>query len=79
MVLIGAAVFVYAKVDHYLNDWAGPPLSTADAAQIDQADCGQLHQLYYDYAPNADSVRNAREAWDRILDRRGRLRCAWKP
>ena len=79
MVVIGAAMFVYVKVDHFLNDFDGPPLSAPAAAQINQADCGQLQQLYVDYSPNADSVRDAREPWDRILRRRTQLHCAWTP
>jgi len=79
MVVIGAAMFVYVKVDHFLNDLDGPRLSAPATAQINRADCGELQQLYYDYAPNADSVRDAREAWDRILRRLTQLRCSWKP
>ena len=79
MALIGTATLAFGKAHNYASNFLGPPLSAAQRTEIDHANCGQLQRLYFAYAPNADSVRDASEAWGRILQRRERLHCTWKP
>src|SRR5690349_18606773 len=59
------------------NDEAvlGPHLSKEARAEIDAADCTGLQHLATGYAPNADSVRDASEASDRINERAKQLGC----